>query len=78
MFLWYFNKVQWILKAVQVWSRLIGRTLSCLIALQENLAARSCVFLWFVSCTEEGGLAVKTLSWDSFVYHSLLTQHFRN
>ena len=33
---------------------------------------------WIISCTSEGGLTVKTLSWDSFVYHSLLSQQFRN
>jgi len=33
---------------------------------------------WIVSSIAEGGLAVKTISWDNFVYHSLLSQQFRN
>lgn len=36
------------------------------------------MFCWIVSCTAEGGLAAKTLSWDNFVYRSLLSQQFRN
>lgn len=36
------------------------------------------MFCWIISCRAEGGLAVKTLSRDSFVSHSLLSQQFRN